>query len=183
MELYPHEINEDMDIDVFREVAGLSRQEAARILVKCFNLQEKAAGRMEKFGVSTPWQAIIQIRLRNYESIPADPQVLPDHRWTYNLQLLEKAAEQIVKTGLATMSSCSQAGRMLDILGQQDASDFVATRDNINQENPDPDFPAPVITASLQCRLSSRQEQPYADQLLLSLRKQFGGHAVKKAEE
>ena len=42
---------------------------------------------------------------------------------------------------------------------------------------------APVITASLQRRLRSRAEQPFADKLLAALRKQFGGHAVKHAEE
>jgi 6-phosphogluconate dehydrogenase len=47
----------------------------------------------------------------------------------------------------------------------------------------DLDISAPVITASLQRRLRSRQEQPYADKLLAAMRSQFGGHAVKKAEE
>ena len=46
----------------------------------------------------------------------------------------------------------------------------------------DLDVPAPVITAALQRRLRSRQEQPYADKLLAAMRKQFGGHAVKKVE-
>ncbi len=47
----------------------------------------------------------------------------------------------------------------------------------------DLDVPAPVITASLQGRLRSRQEQPYADKLLAAMRNQFGGHGVKRAEE
>jgi 6-phosphogluconate dehydrogenase len=42
---------------------------------------------------------------------------------------------------------------------------------------------APVITASLQRRLRSRDEQPFADKLLAALRNQFGGHAVRQAEE
>ena len=47
----------------------------------------------------------------------------------------------------------------------------------------DLDVPAPVITASLQGRLRSRQEQPYTDKLLAAMRNQFGGHTVKKEEE
>ena len=47
----------------------------------------------------------------------------------------------------------------------------------------DLDVSAPVITASLQRRLRSRDEQPFADKLLAALRNQFGGHAVKQAEE
>jgi len=47
----------------------------------------------------------------------------------------------------------------------------------------DLDVPAPVITASLQRRLRSRQEQPFSDKLLAAMRNQFGGHAVKRAED
>jgi 6-phosphogluconate dehydrogenase len=47
----------------------------------------------------------------------------------------------------------------------------------------DLDIAAPVITASLQRRLRSREEQPFSDKLLSAMRNQFGGHAVKKVEE
>jgi 6-phosphogluconate dehydrogenase len=47
----------------------------------------------------------------------------------------------------------------------------------------DLDIAAPVITASLQRRLRSREEQPFSDKLLSAMRNQFGGHAIKKAEE
>jgi 6-phosphogluconate dehydrogenase len=47
----------------------------------------------------------------------------------------------------------------------------------------DLDVSAPVITASLQRRLRSRDEQPFGDKLLAALRNQFGGHAVKQVEE
>jgi 6-phosphogluconate dehydrogenase len=45
----------------------------------------------------------------------------------------------------------------------------------------DLDIPAPVITAALQARFVSRQEESYAAKLLAAMRNQFGGHAVKKA--
>jgi 6-phosphogluconate dehydrogenase len=47
----------------------------------------------------------------------------------------------------------------------------------------DLDVSAPVITASLQRRLRSREDQPFSDKLLAALRNQFGGHAVKQVEE
>jgi 6-phosphogluconate dehydrogenase len=47
----------------------------------------------------------------------------------------------------------------------------------------DLDISAPVITASLQRRLRSRDVQPYSDKLLAALRNQFGGHAVKRVEK
>jgi 6-phosphogluconate dehydrogenase len=47
----------------------------------------------------------------------------------------------------------------------------------------DLDVPAPVITMSLLMRLVSRQDESYAAKLLAAMRNQFGGHAVKLAEE
>ena len=43
--------------------------------------------------------------------------------------------------------------------------------------------PAPVITAALQMRFRSRQNQPLSGKMLAAMRNGFGGHAVKKAEE
>ena len=40
--------------------------------------------------------------------------------------------------------------------------------------------PAPVITAALQYRFRSRQENPFAGRMLAALRQQFGGHAVRR---
>jgi 6-phosphogluconate dehydrogenase len=40
--------------------------------------------------------------------------------------------------------------------------------------------PAPVITASLFARFRSRQESSFSNRVLASLRRTFGGHAVKK---
>jgi 6-phosphogluconate dehydrogenase len=42
---------------------------------------------------------------------------------------------------------------------------------------------APVITASLQRRIRSRQSGPYSDKLVAAMRNQFGGHAVKKKSD
>jgi 6-phosphogluconate dehydrogenase len=41
-------------------------------------------------------------------------------------------------------------------------------------------IPAPTITAALQARFRSRQENSYAARFLNALRNEFGGHAVKK---
>lgn len=42
--------------------------------------------------------------------------------------------------------------------------------------------PAPVLTAALYSRFSSRGEATYGDKLLSAMRKQFGGHIEKNAE-
>ncbi|HLK40561.1 MAG TPA: decarboxylating 6-phosphogluconate dehydrogenase [Polyangiaceae bacterium] len=48
------------------------------------------------------------------------------------------------------------------------------------QASIDQSVPAPVITASLQTRFRSRQDESYGAKVLAALRNQFGGHAVKK---
>lgn len=49
------------------------------------------------------------------------------------------------------------------------------------QESLDLGIPVPVITQSLHTRFRSRQEQPFSAKLLAALRRQFGGHQVKKS--
>ncbi len=51
------------------------------------------------------------------------------------------------------------------------------------QESVELGVPLPVITQALQARFRSRQEQPFGVKLLAAMRRQFGGHSVKKAGE
>ncbi len=50
------------------------------------------------------------------------------------------------------------------------------------QESVDLAVPAPVISASLQARFRSRQDNSFGARLLAAMRNQFGGHAVRRAE-
>ena len=50
------------------------------------------------------------------------------------------------------------------------------------QESVDLGIPLPVITAALQARFRSRQDQPFSGKLLAAMRQQFGGHAVKSSD-
>jgi HAD superfamily hydrolase (TIGR01509 family) len=140
VELCPHEVSESQVVEAFKQVVGLSRHEVAQALVDNFDLEEKAAGRMAEFGVSTAWQAFIQVRLQHYQAMLADPQILLDNRWPHNLDLLEEARRVKCKTGLATMSSCRQTQWVLEILQLSNAFDFVATRDDIANGKPDPEI-------------------------------------------
>ncbi len=49
------------------------------------------------------------------------------------------------------------------------------------QESLELGVPMPVITQSLQVRFRSQQQQPFGGRLLAALRKQFGGHPIKKS--
>src|SRR5919199_1294191 len=81
-ELHP-ELNEEEVIEAFKDLVGLSRQEVAVGLMRRFGLEDAARDRMEEFGVDTPWQAYVQIRLRIYEELVADPKLLLAHRYPY----------------------------------------------------------------------------------------------------
>jgi beta-phosphoglucomutase-like phosphatase (HAD superfamily) len=70
----------------------------------------------------------------------AEPEVILNNRWPHNLAVLEEARLAMCKTGLATMSRCHQARRVLEVLELGEAFDFVATRDDVEQGKPNPEI-------------------------------------------
>jgi len=140
VELCPDELTEEEVVDAFKEVVGLPRWEVASALVERFGLEEAARARMDEFGVSTPWQAFVQVRLHHYEAMLADPEVLRSNQWPHNVALLEAARRTGCQTALATMSRCAQARRVLEVLGLIEGFSFIATRDDVEQGKPDPEI-------------------------------------------
>lgn len=138
IELSQGKIIENEVIEAFKEVVGLSRREVAQYLMSRFNLEDEAQAKMGDLSVMTPWQAFVQVRLQIYESMLKDPMTLKRYRCPYNLDLLKWARQNDFKTGLATMSHCSQANRVLLILAIKDDFDFIATRDDVENGKPDP---------------------------------------------
>ncbi len=140
VKLCPRELAEAKVLDAFKDVVGLSRREVAQALVERFDLEGAARARMAEFGVSSPWQAFVQVRLRIYEDMLADPDVLRNNQWPHNMALLQEARRTQCKVGLATMSQCTQVKRILEILNLTDTFDFVASRDDVEHGKPDPEI-------------------------------------------
>ena len=140
VQLCPHQLEENDVIEAFKDVVGLSRREVATALVDRFGLEEKARLEMVNFGVGTPWQAYVQLRLRLYDEILADTDVIRQNQWTHNVALLQTARHNCRYVGLATMSYCPQVRRVLQILQLTDAFDFVASRDDVERGKPDPEI-------------------------------------------
>lgn len=140
IELRPGAVMEEAVLAAFKDVVGLSRSEVTTALLERFGLAAAAEARMAEFGVATPWQAYGQIRLRHYEALLADPEVLRRNQWLHNVNLLHAARQAGCKVGLATMSYCPQVQRVLDVLGLMDAFDFVASRDDVEHGKPDPEI-------------------------------------------
>lgn len=140
VQLCPYDIREDMVVEAFKDVVGKSRREVATTLLERFSLGRAARQHMDEFGVTTEWQAYVQLRLRTYQEMLADTEMLRNNQWPHNRRLLEEARRLGCKTALATMSRCEQANRILDILGLGEAFDFIATRDDVENGKPDPEI-------------------------------------------
>jgi HAD superfamily hydrolase (TIGR01509 family) len=140
IELCPYAITEIQVVEAFKSVVGRSRREVAGALMERFSLEKVAWERAHEFGVTTPWQSFVQIRLQHYNKMLADPQVLLDNQWPHNMALLEGARRTKCKLGLATMSYCSQVQRVINILKLDGAFDFVASRDDVENGKPDPEI-------------------------------------------
>ncbi len=140
VELSSGHLSEAKVVEAFKDVVGLSRQEVASALIERFGLEHAARGQMAEFGVNAPWQAFVQLRLRIYEAMLDDPDVLRSHQCPYNTALLHWARREGYRTGLATMSHCAQATRVLGILGLRNEFDFAVTRDDVEHGKPDPEI-------------------------------------------
>ncbi len=140
VQLCPHNLEEKEVIEAFKDVVGLSRREVATALVDRFGLEAKARSEMANFGVDTPWQAYVQVRLRLYDEILADSDVIRQNQWTHNVALLQASRHNCRHVGLATMSYCPQVRRVLQILQLTDAFDFVASRDDVERGKPNPEI-------------------------------------------
>jgi len=138
--LCSEKITEEEVVDAFKEVVGLPRREVAQALMERFHLEPEALHRMAEFGVETPWQVYIQVRMGIYEAMLADPQVLLDHRWPHALALLNAARRAYCRLGLATQSRCEQARHVLQVLKLETAFDFIATREDVERGKPDPEI-------------------------------------------
>ena len=139
VELRP-DLDEKEVVEAFKDFVGLSRQEVAVGLMRRFGLQEPARERMKEFGVDTPWQAYVQIRLRIYEELLADPNIVFAHRYPHNIALLREVRREGYMTALATQSHREQARRVLGILGLAEEFDVIVTRDDVEHGKPDPEM-------------------------------------------
>lgn len=140
VKLCPNELREIDVVEGFKDVVGLSRREVATALVDRFSLTKKAEEKMAEFGVDTPWQAYVQVRLNIYAQMLADPEVIRNNQWSHTVALLNQARQTNCKVALATMSYCEQAQRVLDILELSGTFDFVASRDDVENGKPDPEM-------------------------------------------
>ncbi len=140
VELRPGAVSEQDVTEAFKDVVGRSRDEVALALMDRFELHEAAKARMHEFGVSAPWQVFVQLRLRHYEAMLADAELLRRSQVPHNVALLRVVRELGCRTALASMSYRAQVRRVLEVLALSDAFDFIATREDVEHGKPDPEI-------------------------------------------
>jgi len=140
VELCPGSIEPGEVIEAFKQVVGRSRREVAHALMARFGLEERARQIARAEGLSAPWQAFVQVRLRRYEALLDDPRTLQENQWPHNVALLQQARRDCRRVALATMSDCRRTRQVLQVLGLEDAFDFVASKDDVSSGKPDPEI-------------------------------------------
>lgn len=140
VQLKPGAFSEAEAIAAFADFVGGSREEVSKGMLARFGLEAAARARMSEFGASEPWQVYTRLRLRIFEEIVADEATLRNAAWKHNVDLLHQVRSANCKVGLATMSYCPQVERSLRALGLEDAFDFIATREDVENPKPDPEI-------------------------------------------
>lgn len=138
-ELRPDAAREADVLEAFRDLVGLPRREVAESLMRRFDLRESAEEHVEDDG-EEPWEAYVRLRLRVYEGLLEDPELLLGQRYPHNIDLLRGLREEGYPISLATMSHRYQVERVLDVLGLAGEFDFVATVDDVRNGKPDPEI-------------------------------------------
>jgi beta-phosphoglucomutase len=140
VQLRPGAFGEAEALSAFADFVGGSREEVSKGMLNRFGLEDSARARMTEFGASEPWQVYTRLRLRIFEGIVADENVLRNAAWKHNVELLRQVRAASCKVGLATMSYCPQVERSLRALGLENAFDFIATREDVENPKPDPEI-------------------------------------------
>jgi HAD superfamily hydrolase (TIGR01509 family) len=140
VELCPRDVTEEAVIEAYKDVVGESRKTVATALMERFDLTAASTDRMGEVDVDAPWQAFVQVRLGYYEDLVSDPNVIRENRWPHSLELLDRAREHRCAVALATTSRRRQACHVLGVLGLDDAFDYVATADEVEQTKPHPEI-------------------------------------------
>jgi len=138
--LAPSQLSEKDVMNAFPDVVGLSRDEVAKGLVAKLNLEQSASIFKNKMGVAEGWQTLLQLRLKHYQDMISDPNLLHAYACPFNIGLLRWSHKNGYRTGLATMSHRNQTQRILEILNLSTLFNFTATRDDVNKGKPDPEI-------------------------------------------
>jgi HAD superfamily hydrolase (TIGR01509 family) len=126
--------------DAFKEVVGRSRKEVALYLAEKFDLNGACNLLCEEYSVDEAWEVMLALRLKIYEEMLMDPNILKENLWPHTVDLLQLASETFCKVGLATMSQRAQTERVLEVLQLRKYFHCIATAEDVEKTKPAPDI-------------------------------------------
>jgi beta-phosphoglucomutase len=138
-ELCRERVSQEEVIDAYNRLIGRSRQEVAQTLMRRFGLEEVARERMAELGADSPWEAYVKIRLRIFDSMIRDPDLVKSSGRRPVIALVGETRRMGLETALTTTSSRENTELVLDALCLESAFDFIATSDDVAKPKPDPE--------------------------------------------
>jgi beta-phosphoglucomutase len=137
-ELRPAAVTDEQAIEAFKEVLGRSRREAGEALLERFGVESEARALMAELGADDPTDAFIRVRLRIYDEMVSDADVMRRAQLPHTVALARTLRAETYPLGLTTQSDCKRTLQLMDILGLQDAFDVMVTGDEVTRGKPDP---------------------------------------------
>ncbi len=138
--LRPGVISEEAVIDAYDQCIGRPRDEVAQTLLDRFGLADAARQRMQELGADSPRAAFVAIRLRLYEQLLQDRELIRSHELPAATSLLRHLAHDGYSLALTTVSHAAQAFLVLDTLAIRDEFDAIVTVDDVARGKPAPDL-------------------------------------------
>lgn len=138
-ELRP-QLTDEQVVNAFREFVGQTRDDMARNLTARLGLDRATRARMAEFDVSQPWQVLSAMRVRRYQAILAEPEILRRERYSHNIDLLRWARDEGYRTALCSMSHRDEVEKVLAALDLSESFDTIASVDDVSRPKPDPEI-------------------------------------------
>jgi beta-phosphoglucomutase len=137
-ELRPGTASDAQAIEAFKDVLGRSRREAGQALLERFGVASEAQARMTELGADDAVDAFIRIRLRIYDEMVSNAEVMRRAELPHTVALVRTLRAERYPLGLTTQSDCKRTLQLMAILGLQDAFGVMVTGDEVTRGKPDP---------------------------------------------
>jgi beta-phosphoglucomutase len=140
VELSPHRLSAQEIIVAYDDMVGRAREEVAAALLARFDLEAHAARRMRELGAASPLDAYMRLRLRIYETMITDAQMIREQEYPWSTQLLRDVRRRGLPVGIATMSHRRHATLVLERLALTGEVDALVTREDVTLPKPAPEI-------------------------------------------
>ncbi len=127
-------------IAAYDDMVGRSREEVAAALLARFGLEPFAERRQQELHVTTPLDAYMELRLRIYEAMIENEQLIREQEYPWSTGLLRELHRAGHPVGIATMSHRKHATLVLERLGLANEVDTLITREDVTLAKPSPEI-------------------------------------------